>query len=227
MAPLVKSFAGSRESGTGDFFRKLRKFSEIATKGPQGRYLHLASFVPSSELNWLLTDKFNNNLRIRIAERGNDLNDFLWNDIRLVLPNDMLHKVDMMSMANSLEVRIPLLDYRIVDYVNRLPGAFKIDKSRSKKLLWDCYSDKLPAEIYNRRKMGFEVPLEKWLKGKMQPMLADLTSTQYMNHQLISPAYTEKLLQSLNNRGEMSNLGFRLWSILVFQYWFMKNNPSL
>ncbi len=227
LAPIVKNVAGSRENSAGDLLRKIRKFSEIASKGPQGRYLHLASFVPSDELDWLHIGKFNNNLRIRISERGNDLSDFLWNDIKLVLSNDMLHKVDMMSMANSLEVRVPLLDYRIVDYVNGLPDSFKIDKNRAKKLLWDCYSDKLPAEIYERRKMGFEVPMEKWLRGRMQPMLADLTSSNKMNHQLIDLSYIEKLLRGLNNKGEISNLGFRLWSILVFQYWFLKNNPTL
>lgn len=224
--PFLQGFEGSRETASMDFLRKLKKFSSMSTKSQQERYLELASVIFGKDINWLGGIKFNENLRIKMEDGTKGLNDFLWNDLHLVLPNDMLVKVDMMSMANSLEVRIPLLDYRIVDFVNKLPSNFKIDASRSKKILWDAYSDKLPFEVYNRRKMGFEVPMERWLKGPMQPMVADLTSTNKLSHQLFDQTYIQKLLESLNG-GKIGNVGFRLWSILVFQFWFYKNNPEV
>ena len=139
----------------------------------------------------------------------------------------MLHKVDMMSMANSLEVRVPLLDFRIVNFVNDLPTYCKIDAKKSKKILWDSYAEKLPKEVYSRRKMGFEVPLEKWLKKSMQPILADLTSDNKLKHQLFDDNYIKNLLHSFSISGKIDNIGFRLWSLLVFQYWFYKSNPTL
>lgn len=82
----------------------------------------------------------------------------------LLLPNDMLMKVDLMSMANSLEVRVPLLDHRIVDFAFSLPTHFKIDTNEKKKILKDTFRHELPSIIFDRPKHGFEMPLLKWFK---------------------------------------------------------------
>ncbi len=89
------------------------------------------------------------------------MNDILLTDMQLVLPNDMLTKVDLMSMANGLEVRSPFLDYELVNFTFSLPADYKIDSSLRKRVVQDSFRALLPAELYNRPKKGFEVPLLK------------------------------------------------------------------
>ena len=118
----------------------------------------------------------------RIGETG-DFNDYLWSDLELVLPGDMLTKVDLMSMNNSLEVRVPFLDHELVEYVNQLPESYKIDKESRKKILQDTYRDFLPNELYHRPKHGFEVPLLKWFRG---PLLGFINGTMLNKHFILS-----------------------------------------
>jgi asparagine synthase (glutamine-hydrolysing) len=152
-----------------------------------------------------------------------DLNQALYADMHLVLPNDMLYKVDMMSMENSLEVRVPLLDYRLVDYVFSLPSIYKIDQNRKKKLLVDAFSRILPMEILNRPKKGFEVPMLHWLRTGLQPILNELTSPDLISRQgIFHPGIIDQLKVQVfsSNPGDVH---FRLWSLIVFQNWW-KNN---
>jgi len=93
--------------------------------------------------------------------------------MNLVLRNDMLTKVDLMSMANSLEVRTPFLDHNVVDFAFSLPDDYKINKSMKKRILQDAFRKYLPAEIYQRPKHGFEVPLLKWFKTDLKSMIND------------------------------------------------------
>ena len=74
--------------------------------------------------------------------------------MRLVLPNDMLTKVDLMSMANSLEVRVPFLDYEVVNFAFSLPDSYKINANGRKRILRDAFRDFLPEALYNRRGYG-------------------------------------------------------------------------
>ena len=90
--------------------------------------------------------------------------------MQIVLPGDMLVKADMMTMANSLEVRVPFLDHELVNYIFSLPAHYKIDKNARKKILKDTFRGMLPEELYNRPKHGFEVPLLKWFRGDLKTM---------------------------------------------------------
>ena len=83
----------------------------------------------------------------------------------------MLTKVDLMSMANSLEVRVPLLDYKVVNYAFSLPAYYKISNGETKKILKDAFRDVLPAELFNRPKHGFEVPLLKWIRSGLRTLI--------------------------------------------------------
>src|SRR6185437_16952501 len=96
---------------------------------------------------------------------NSDFNSVLYTDVKLVLQNDMLVKVDSMSMANSLEVRSPLLDYRLVNFLFSLPVSYKITGADQKKILRDSVAHLLPNEVITRKKHGFEVPLLKWFQG--------------------------------------------------------------
>ena len=87
--------------------------------------------------------------------------------------SDMLVKVDLMSMANSLEVRSPFLDHEVVDFAFSLPTCYKIDKSMKKKIVQDAFRKYLPVELYNRPKHGFEIPLLDWFRKELRSMITD------------------------------------------------------
>ena len=95
-------------------------------------------------------------------------------DYTSYLPDDLLAKVDVTSMAHSLEVRAPLLDQEIVEFAARLPAKLKLERGQGKKVLREAVRPWLPAEVLDRPKQGFAVPLESWLRGELRPMAEDL-----------------------------------------------------
>jgi asparagine synthase (glutamine-hydrolysing) len=144
-------------------------------------------------------------------------------DTKLVLPNDMLTKVDLMSMANSLEVRTPFLDYELVNFIFSLPDYFKINSSIRKRIVQDAFREMLPSKLYNRPKKGFEVPLLKWFRKEMKSLITeDLLSKSFIEEQNIFN-YTEvaKLKKQLfsSNPGDVHA---RIWGLVVFQWWWKK-----
>ena len=151
------------------------------------------------------------------------INDTLMADTQMVLPYDMLTKVDLMSMANSLEVRVPILDYTVVDFAFTIPTSFKISGGHTKRILKDAFRDVLPDELYNRPKRGFEVPLLNWFRTGLRSLIEDdLLSEKFIREQGIFDA-TEinKLKQQLfsSSPGEVHA---RIWGLIVFQYWYKK-----
>lgn len=143
--------------------------------------------------------------------------------MHLVLQGDMLTKVDLMSMANSLEVRTPFLDHTVVDFVFRLPSYFKITANNRKKILKDAFSDLLPEDIVSRPKHGFEVPLKSWLKKELWTLIDDdLLNEDFIYDQKIFNYNVIKTLkkQVLSKNPEDSPA--KIWALVVFQYWWKK-----
>jgi asparagine synthase (glutamine-hydrolysing) len=140
-----------------------------------------------------------------------------------VLVNDMLTKVDLMSMANSLEVRVPFLDYSLVNYVFSLPDSFKVDGNLGKKILQDAFCDFLPVEIYHRPKHGFEVPLLKWFRNELFSLINDdlLSDDFILEQNIFNVTETKKIKVRLlsNNPGDVHA---QIWGLIVFQYWWKK-----
>jgi len=89
-------------------------------------------------------------------------------DIKTYLADDILFKVDRMSMANSLEVRCPLLDYRLVEFAARIPPNLRLKGYKSKYILKEVVKNKLPGETLKRKKMGFSVPLDHWFRSELR-----------------------------------------------------------
>ena len=153
--------------------------------------------------------------------RSGDLNDVLFADVNLVLPYDMLTKVDLMSMANALEVRVPLLDHRIAEFAFSLPVQHKIDGKMKKKVLQDAFRHILPAELYNRPKRGFEVPLLQWFRKELKSLIMDdLLSDAFIAEQGI---FNREVISGLKKRLFSSNPGdvhAQIWALIVFQSWY-------
>jgi asparagine synthase (glutamine-hydrolysing) len=151
------------------------------------------------------------------------MNDILLTDMRMVLPNDMLTKVDRMSMAHGLEVRTPFLDVDVVNFLFTLPDHYKIDASMRKKLLQDAFRNMLPAELYQRPKKGFEVPLLKWLRKDMKGMIRnELLSKKFIEDQgIFHYPEIQKLRRKLFALSP-GDVHARVWALVVFQWWWKK-----
>lgn len=223
----------SRNNALFNKFRQLSRFAQGMRLGVDERYWQLAGFASESESQQLFSpaalEQFDQQ---QFQERKSELlrsvgsgsiNEVLLTDMKLVLPNDMLTKVDLMSMANSLEVRTPFLDYELVNFIFSLPEDFKINSSLRKRVAQDAFKEMLPQKLYNRPKKGFEVPLLKWFRKEMKSMITDdLLSKSFIEEQNIFN-YTEiaKLKKQLfsSNPGDVHA---RIWGLIVFQWWWKK-----
>ena len=232
---LWKKFPQSRSGTFSNRMRQLVRFAEGAQMNARERYWKWASFAGKDEALNMLHPDLRMNMWLQdfvprrkaifqhIPDDGETMNDIFLTDMHLVLANDMLVKVDLMSMANGLEVRVPFLDYQVVDFLFSLPESFKINTSVRKRILHDSFRDLLPREIYNRPKKGFEVPLLKWLRSDMRDLIMDdLLSDAYIRHQgIFDPSVITGLKQQLfsNNPGDIHA---RIWGLVVFQWWWKK-----
>ena len=139
-------------------------------------------------------------------------------DQRYYLPDDILHKVDRISMAHSLEVRPPFLDPRIVDFANSLPDRFKLRGSESKYVLRRLMRDKLSRSTLRRPKVGFDIPIHDWLRGVLKPLLLDTLSEEAVSAtNLFSWPAIERLVHEHVER--KANWGYHLWGLMVLLMW--------
>jgi asparagine synthase (glutamine-hydrolysing) len=132
-------------------------------------------------------------------------------------------KVDMMSMANSLEVRTPFLDYTVVDFAFSLPESSKINSNMKKRIVQDAFRNELPPELYKRPKHGFEVPLLRWFRGDLKALITDeLLSDEFVEAQgIFSVDAIRELKQKLfSNNPE--DIHARIWALIVFQNWWKR-----
>lgn len=149
----------------------------------------------------------------------------LWIDLRFYLQDNMLVKVDRASMMNSLEVRVPFLDHIVVEYVNRIPASLKYKGTTSKFILKQLASRYLPEDIINRPKKGFGIPVAKWFKKELKPMLLETLSIQNLNkHQLFNPTFIQSLITDhLKNRSDNRK---ELWTLFIFQLWYNQHHDA-
>jgi asparagine synthase (glutamine-hydrolysing) len=137
-------------------------------------------------------------------------------DIKSYLPEDILVKVDRMSMAHSLEVRAPILDHKVMECAARLPAALKLLGKQSKYIFKKINEERLPPEILHRRKQGFCVPLAAWLRTDLKDM-AHSTLFSGALDALFSRAYVKHLWDGHQGGGE--NNAAPLWGLMVFGLW--------
>ncbi len=147
------------------------------------------------------------------------LDAMLLTDQMTYLPNDLLVKVDIATMAVSLEARSPFLDHHVIEFAASLPQNLKLRRLTSKYLLKKVLRKLLPSENLNRRKMGFGVPVGHWFRGKMQPFLREvLLSEKAMRRGLFKPEAVRQLIE-LHVRGERDH-SQQLWTLLMLELWF-------
>jgi len=147
------------------------------------------------------------------------LDAMLLTDQMTYLPNDLLVKVDIATMAVSLEARSPFLDHHVIEFAASLPQNLKLRGLTSKYLLKKVLRKLLPSENLNRRKMGFGVPVGHWFRGEMQPFLREvLLSEKALGRGLFKPDAVKQLIE-LHTRGERDH-SQQLWTLLMLELWF-------
>jgi len=154
-----------------------------------------------------------------LAETDADtlLNQLLYADTRTYL-HELLMKQDQMSMAASIESRVPFLDHPLVEFVARLPERLKLRGVTTKWVLREAMRDRLPAEILSRKKMGFPVPVGAWFRGPYRHLLDEyVLGGRAAERGLFEPATVRELVRRHCEGGE--NHGERLWALVTFEMW--------
>ncbi len=154
----------------------------------------------------------------RRANRWDPLAQQQYVDIRTYLVDDILAKVDRMSMAASIEARVPLLDHRIVEFALSLPPQFKLGGGRTKLILRRAMRSRLPENVLNRPKQGFSIPLKHWLRSSLRPLMSDLLSADCVRRRgyFVPETVTQWISDHLQGRANHSH---RLWALMVFELW--------
>jgi asparagine synthase (glutamine-hydrolysing) len=135
------------------------------------------------------------------------------------LPDDILSKVDRASMACGLEVRAPFLDARLVDSVQALPAGFKYGRNQTKRLLKGAAAGRLPPSILERGKKGFGIPVARWLRGPLAPLLDSLLSRERLERQgLFRPDEVARRVEE--HRAGTRDHRKPLWTLMMFQLWY-------
>ena len=143
-------------------------------------------------------------------------------DMKTYLVGDILTKVDRASMAHALEVRVPFLDHKLVEWVSGLPSSMKIQGAESKFMLKKALEPYLPHEIMYRRKMGFSIPLAEWFRGELKPLLYEsLTSTRLGDTGLFNMAEIKAMVDEHVSGARDHNPA--LWSLLMFDAFLRQN----
>jgi asparagine synthase (glutamine-hydrolysing) len=233
MLSIVSAALDNCEKGIG---KRIYSLSSTAALSPLEGFYVTNTFFPDSMLKNILADWLINETKgydscehtRRYYDNANGkhhLSKILYTDLKSYLPGDILTKVDRMSMANSLEVRSPLLDHKVIEFAAKIPSALKTRGGGNKIILKEAFKKILPPELMNRKKHGFEVPLDNWFRVELNKMAYDyLFRRAYMGEFF---NITELKALWYRHQSEKANYGTNLWSLLVFSLWYEEFMSSM
>ena len=212
-----------------NFFRRLKRFLKGISEPPERRYVRWICFFDNEMKGDLYTPSFKDlnreldsvDLTVKWYERADAeqfLDRTLFVDVMSYLPEDLLVKVDIASMAHSLEARSPFLDHKVMEFAALLPPNLKLRGMETKFLLKDTLSDIVPQEILQRKKMGFGVPLDVWFRNDLKEMAYDVL----LDQKSIERGYFRKeyVLQMLDDHvSKRYDHSYRIWALLFLELW--------
>jgi asparagine synthase (glutamine-hydrolysing) len=209
------------------FEYKVKRFLEGSLMSPGRAHVYWNGTFSDAEKNSLLKQKLPSSLNRILAEfdglplTPDDLAPFLWFDQKYYLADDILTKSDRMSMAHSVEVRPPFLDHRVVEFAAKLPASFKVRGTQQKFVLKELMKEKLPPEILQRKKIGFDIPAHEWLRGPLRSLLID--ALHYGAAECGEFFRTDVIDTYLRLHLERkANVGYHLWGLLILFLWMKK-----
>lgn len=200
----------------------IQKFSELIVKKNINDSFY---FLIENQIS--LTNLFvNKKICVDDHAKISSLEDIIIHDLNNYLPDDILCKVDRASMYNSLEVRSPLINHNIYNFVSQIPINQLINNGEMKSVLKDILKKYLPKHLINTTKRGFSVPISDWLRNDFKDILNYYTSKNYLSYQnIFDYNYIHKIVkehESGNKRYEKF-----LWSFLIFQDWYSENKLNI
>jgi asparagine synthase (glutamine-hydrolysing) len=206
------------------FEYKLKRFLEGCQMPAEHGHVYWNGTFSDSEKRALLVPELPKALDAILSEllgAGDNLAAYLWFDQKYYLPDDILSKVDRMSMAHAVEVRPPFLDHRIVEFAASLPGHLKISGLGQKILLKKLMKGKLPSSILRRKKIGFDIPAHDWLRGPLRTLMMDTLMSASSDHpELLRSAGLDACVRQHLDRG--ANLGYHLWGLMILFLWMKR-----
>jgi len=229
--PFVTKLPDSKGRKWLEYNRRLKIFINGADESQKKRHYYWLVYFPDKDRNELFRDEIKmhfNSLGYNLIKNlyqsypsDDTVNKMLYVDFKNLLPYDMLTKVDWMSMQNSLEIRSPLLDYRIAEFAFSLPGSFKVKKTTLKYIFKKAFNKYLPQILWNRPKQGFEIPIGEWLKrnNKFQKLFWNIVDFPGFSSQKIFNLKKIKSLFDEHQKNRRDN-SHKLWAIFVFQWWY-------
>jgi asparagine synthase (glutamine-hydrolysing) len=207
-----------------------RNYLQNVSLDPISRYLDTISVFTGLNKSSLYSADFSDQLRdsshlssyfhelSRNVTTNAPLDSLLYIDSKTYLPGDILTKVDRMSMAVSLEARVPLLDHKLIEFVTRIPASMKLAGVETKHLFKQAISDLVPAEIVNRPKQGFGVPIQQWINLQLRERIRDtLNDPRTLERGYVTREYVGLLLDE-HERGRRDH-AMALWSLLMLELW--------
>jgi asparagine synthase (glutamine-hydrolysing) len=219
-------FAGTEERGR---LRRLARFADAMTQPSATQYLTYRSLFQSKDLPRLFSDEFSSGTDLaeparwfsELFEKGNFSDEVAraqYHDMMTYLPDDLLVKSDIASMANSLELRAPMLDHPLASVGLSLPVEMKIRRGRGKHILRKAFQDMLPPRILNLQKRGFGIPLGKWLRNDLAGVLKEtLLDRSFLDLGIVRRDAMEGLVNDHLSR--IDDHRHRLWALLVLARW--------
>jgi len=211
-------------SGRGNFVRELAEYPAWKWRLAYAAFMDhekekLLTGQGREYFNGEATSSFLQKIYMQCSTKEDDLNRLLYLDINTLLPNEILYYNDMLSMAHSLEVRTPFLDYRLTELACSIPGSLKIRGTTLKYILRKVSEKYLPKEIIERPKEGFVLPKNTWLREGMKPlMMENLSKDRLLVQGLFNVQYVDSLISRFL-RGDDA-LTFKIWTLVVFQIWY-------
>jgi asparagine synthase (glutamine-hydrolysing) len=233
-SPIWSIMPASRNNFMANKFRQLNRYAQGLKLEPTVRYWFWAGLLAEKDALSYFSNRIIENYKNSALEDykynlthhltgSKSINDILLADMKLVLPNDMLYKVDLMSMAHGLEVRVPFLDHDVVEFAFSFPEEYKINRKYQKQILRDILKDLLPGKLYRRSKHGFEVPLLKWFRKDLKNLISnDLLGDNFILEQGIFSFKTIKSLKKQLFSSNPRDAHAQVWALLVFQSWWRK-----
>ncbi|HPM43367.1 MAG TPA: asparagine synthase-related protein, partial [Candidatus Omnitrophota bacterium] len=209
--------------------RNIKRFFLAANLPEKDRYIRWLGVFDDNSKVCMYSDEFRSKLSGRDPVRlmdpylgnltGPGLPDkLLITDTNIYLPDDLLVKVDIASMANSLEARSPFLDHKLMEFVAKLPGEYKIKGFIKKYILKRAIKDLVPHENINRRKMGFGVPIGSWFRNDLKSFLRDtLLSERSLGRGYFKQDAVRNIIDM--HIGKKEDHAYRLWALLMLELW--------
>mgnify|MGYP002725471832 FL=1 len=226
--PFINCLPDSREKKHSEYIRRLKKFTNGMSGSLAERFYGWQEICPSDIRQKLIKQHLLDNISFQEGQEiisqklnefaGDNINRMLYVDVKNSLPGDMLTKVDLMSMRNSLEVRVPFLDHEVVELAFEMEGSVKLKGLKRKYILMETFKDILPPMLHNRPKWGFEMPIGAWLRKELKFLIDEFLSRDFIKKQEV---FEYEVIDCMikKHMSKKTDYSLQLWNLIVFQHW--------